>query len=293
MVAGNDLYGGTYRLFTKIFSRLGIEFTFVPTTSLGPIKDACKDNTKMIWVETPSNPLMSITDLSAVAAFAKEKNLLSVCDNTFATPYLQNPLDLGFRLVTHSTTKYLGGHSDVVGGVVITNEKELDEQIGFMQNSSGAIPGPWDCFLVLRGTKTLHVRMDRHCDNAEKVIGFLQSSSHVDKIHYPGLESHPNHEIAKAQMKRFGGMLSCTLNCDLEKAKEFITHTKLFALAESLGGVESLIEHPASMTHASLPREELIKAGFDDGLIRLSVGIENGDDLIEDLRQAMEKTFGG
>lgn len=291
IVAGNDLYGGTYRQFTKIYERLGLTFTFVATSNLDNVREALRDNTKMIWVETPSNPLLSITDLEGIGKIGKEKNILTIADNTFATPFLQSPLDLGVDIVTHSTTKYLGGHSDTVGGCAITNDKELDQRIGFLQNSTGAIPGPMDCFLVLRGTKTLHLRMERHCENATKIADYLVKHPRVDRVYYPGLEDFPNHEVAKKQMRAYGGMISCTLKKTLEEAKKFVCHTKVFSLAESLGGVESLIEHPASMTHAAIPREERIKAGFEDGLIRFSVGIEDIEDLIEDLEGAFKATF--
>ncbi len=292
VVAGHDLYGGTYRQFTKVFQKFGISFTFVNTTDLQNIENAIQENTRMIWVETPSNPLLSITDIEGVAKIGEKHGIITVVDNTFATPYIQNPLDMGISIVTHSTTKYFGGHSDVVGGCTVTNSQELDEQLGFIQNSSGAVPGPMDCFLVLRGTKTLHVRMERHCQNAERIARYLADHKQVKSVLYPGLESHPGHEIAKKQMRAFGGMISVNLQGSLEDAKKFVSTTKIFSLAESLGGVESLIEHPASMTHASVPRAERIKAGFEDGLIRLSVGIEDIEDLLEDLDQAFQKTFG-
>ena len=292
VVAGNDLYGGTYRQFKKVFEPLGLSFTFVPTTDLAAVRRAIRENTKMIWVETPSNPLLNITDLAGIAEIGREKNILTVCDNTFATPYLQNPLDFGIDIVTHSTTKYLGGHSDVVGGCTVTNRPELDEKLGFIQNASGAVPSPFDCFLVLRGIKTLHLRMERHCQNAQAIAQWLAQHPRVKEVRYPGLESFPGHEIAKKQMRGFGGMISCVLEGSLEDAKTFVSSTKIFALAESLGGVESLIEHPASMTHAAIPREERIKAGFHDGLIRLSVGVEDLEDLIQDLKQAFLKTYG-
>ncbi|MEQ8762359.1 MAG: cystathionine gamma-synthase [Planctomycetota bacterium] len=287
VVAGNDLYGGSYRLLTKLYTRLGIACSFVDTTDAANIEAAVRSETKLIWVETPTNPLLRITDLSAVAAVAKKHGILSACDNTFATPYLQSPLEQGIDIVSHSTTKYLGGHSDVVGGALVCNDDDLHEKLFFYQFAVGAVPGPMDAFLVLRGTKTLHLRMDRHCDNAERIAGFLTEHPKVAKVHYPGLEAHQGHEVAKKQMKRFGGMISFELDAPLEEAMAFCTRTKLFALAESLGGVESLLDHPASMTHASIPREERLKAGLADGLLRLSVGVEDVEDLIEDLEIAL------
>jgi cystathionine beta-lyase/cystathionine gamma-synthase len=245
-------------------------------------------NTKLIWTETPTNPLMNITDIAALAAIAKEHKILLCVDNTFASPYLQNPLDLGADLVMHSVTKYLGGHSDVIQGCLVMNDKDLREQLYFIQKSTGAVPGPMDCFLVLRGIKTLHVRMQRHCENGEKIARFLRDHPKVGKVYWCGFEDHPNYDIAKRQMRGFGGMMSFTLKDDsVEEAKRVLMSTKLFALAESLGGVESLINHPATMTHASIPREERIKNGLTDSLIRLSVGIEDVDDLVEDLKQAI------
>jgi cystathionine beta-lyase/cystathionine gamma-synthase len=288
VVSGNDVYGGTYRLFTRVFEKFGVEFTFVDTSKPGEIERAWKKNTRLLWLESPSNPLLKVTDLEAACGFAKKKGALSVVDNTFATPALQNPLALGASVVLHSTTKYLGGHSDTVGGALLTSDRELWEMLKYFQNAIGATPGPFDCWLVLRGTKTLHVRVERHCENARRVAGWLAKNRDVSKIYYPGLPEDPGHKVAKKQMKDFGGMISFELKGSLERSVKFISSTKIFALAESLGGVESLIEHPASMTHGSIPREERIKAGLADGLVRLSVGIEDSEDLIEDLAQALK-----
>lgn len=288
VICANDMYGGTYRLFTKIFAKYGIQFTYVDTTDVTNIRKAVSAKTKLIWIETPTNPLMNITDIAAVVAIAKEAKLLLCVDNTFASPYLQNPLDLGADIVMHSATKYLGGHSDVIQGCLVMNDDALREQLYFIQKSCGAVPGPMDCFLVLRGIKTLHVRMQRHCENGEKIAYFLRNHPKVGKVYWCGFEDHHNHTIAKQQMRGFGGMMSFTLKDDsVENAKRVLSSTKVFALAESLGGVESLINHPASMTHASIPREERIKNGLTDSLIRLSVGIEDVDDLIADLNQAI------
>lgn len=288
VICANDMYGGTYRLFTKIFAKYGIQFTYVDTTDVNNIRKAVSAKTKLIWIETPTNPLMNITDIAAVAAIAKEAKLLLCVDNTFASPYLQNPLDLGADIVMHSATKYLGGHSDVIQGCLVMNDDSLREQLYFIQKSCGAVPGPMDCFLVLRGIKTLHVRMQRHCENGEKIAHFLRNHPKVGRVYWCGFEDHHNHSIAKQQMRGFGGMMSFTLKDDsVENAKRVLSSTKVFALAESLGGVESLINHPASMTHASIPREERIKNGLTDSLIRLSVGIEDVDDLIDDLNQAI------
>ncbi|MBS1742666.1 MAG: cystathionine gamma-synthase [Bacteroidetes bacterium] len=288
VVAGNDLYGGTYRLFTKVFERFGIKFTYVDSTNTDKVKAAITSKTKLIWIETPTNPLMNITDIAAVAAIAKKAGVLLCVDNTFATPYLQNPLDLGADIVMHSSTKYLGGHSDVIQGALIMNDHDLRERLYFIQKSCGAVPGPMDCFLVLRGIKTLHVRMRQHCDNGFVIAQFLRNHPKVDRVYWCGFKDHPNYEIAKTQMRGFGGMMSFTLKDDsVEASVKVLSSTKLFSLAESLGGVESLINHPASMTHASIPREERIKNGLTDGLIRLSVGIEDADDLVEDLKQAL------
>ncbi len=288
VIVSNDLYGGTYRIFTKVFAVYGIKFHFVPMDDAASIEQYVNANTKMIWVETPTNPLLNIIDIEAVSAIAKKHGIKTVVDNTFASPYLQNPLDWGADIVVHSATKYLGGHSDVVHGVVIVNDDALEEKLRFIQNSCGAVPGPHDCWLVLRGIKTLHVRMDRHCENGEKIAKYLRSHPKVDRVLWVGFEDHPNHAIAKKQMRGFGGMISFVLKEDnMEAATNVLKNTKLFALAESLGGVESLIGHPASMTHGSIPREERIKNGLPDSLIRLSVGIEDADDLIEDLKLAI------
>jgi cystathionine beta-lyase/cystathionine gamma-synthase len=288
VIAGSDMYGGTYRLFTKVFERFGIKFIFVDTADVKNIVNAVTPKTKLIWIETPTNPLMSITDISAVAAVSKKAGALLCVDNTFATPYLQNPLDLGADIVMHSATKYLGGHSDVIQGALVMNDDTLREKLYFIQKSCGAVPGPMDCFLVLRGIKTLHVRMKQHNENGYVVAHFLRKHPKVDKVYWCGFHDHPNYNIAKVQMRGFGGMMSFTLKDDsVDAAVKVLSSTKLFSLAESLGGVESLINHPASMTHASIPREERIKNGLTDGLIRLSVGIEDADDLVEDLKQAI------
>jgi len=288
VIAANDMYGGTYRLFTKIFEKYGLKFHFVDMQNAENIKSYINTNTKLIWTETPTNPMMNITDIAAVAAIAKDSNVLLCVDNTFASPYLQTPLDLGADIVLHSATKYLGGHSDVVHGCLIMNDAALNEKLQFIQNSCGAVPGPQDCFLVLRGLKTLHIRMQRHCENGEKIAHWLKNNDKVDKVYWCGFEEHPNYTIAKKQMRGFGGMMSFTLKDDsMEAAMKVLSSTKLFSLAESLGGVESLIGHPASMTHASIPRENRIKNGLVDSLIRLSVGIEDVDDLIEDLDNAI------
>lgn len=288
VIAGNDMYGGTYRLFTKIFEKFGIKFHFVDTTNPDNISNVLTPKTKLIWIETPTNPLMNITDIEAVAAISKKAGTILCVDNTFATPYLQNPLDLGADIVMHSSTKYLGGHSDVIQGALIMNDTALRDQLYFIQKSCGAVPGPFDCFLVLRGIKTLHVRMKAHCENGIVVANFLRNHPKVDKVYWCGFEDHPSYVIAKKQMRGFGGMLSFTLkDPSVEAATKVLSGTKIFALAESLGGVESLINHPASMTHASIPREERLKYGLTDGLIRLSIGIEDADDLVEDLRQAI------
>ena len=290
VIAANDMYGGTYRMFTKIFEKYGLKFHFIDMHDADNIKQHINANTKLIWTETPTNPMMNIIDIAAVAGIAKEHNILVCVDNTFASPYLQTPLDLGADIVLHSATKYLGGHSDVVHGCLIMNDKTLEEKLSFIQNSCGGVPGPQDCFLVLRGLKTLHIRMQRHCENGEKIANWLRSNSKVDKVYWCGFQDHPNYAIAKKQMRGFGGMISFTLKDDsMEAANEVLSTTKLFSLAESLGGVESLIGHPASMTHASIPREDRIKNGLTDSLMRLSVGIEDVDDLIEDLDNAIGK----
>ncbi|MBI1781127.1 MAG: cystathionine gamma-synthase [Sphingobacteriales bacterium] len=288
VIAGSDMYGGTYRLFTKVFEKFGIKFIYVDTTNPANIKAVVTANTKLIWLETPTNPLMNITDIAAITTIAKEAKALLCVDNTFASPYLQKPLDLGADIVMHSVTKYLGGHSDVIQGALVMNDTELRDKLYFIQKSSGAVPGPMDCFLVLRGIKTLHVRMQRHCENGAAIAKWLRNHPKVSKVYWPGFEDHPNHAIAKKQMKDFGGMISFELKDDsAENAKRVLSSTKIFSLAESLGGVESLINHPASMTHASIPREERIKNGLTDLLIRLSVGIEDAEDLIADLQQAI------
>ena len=288
VIAAADMYGGTYRMFTKIFSKFNIKFHYVNMQDANAIKPYINTNTKLIWMETPTNPLMNIADIAAIAAVAKEHKVLLCVDNTFASPYLQNPLDLGADIVMHSVTKYLGGHSDVIQGCLVMNDDQLREQLYFIQKSTGAVPGPMDCFLVLRGIKTLHVRMQRHCENGERIAHFLRNHPKVGKVYWCGFEDHPNYDVAKKQMRGFGGMMSFTLKDDsVDEAKRVLSSTKLFALAESLGGVESLINHPATMTHASIPREERLKNGLTDSLIRLSVGIEDAEDLIEDLNQAI------
>jgi len=288
VIATDDIYGGSYRMFTKVFEHFGIRFHFVNMDDPKNVREKINERTKMLWLESPTNPLMKILDIEAYGAIAKEKKILLVVDNTFASPYLQNPLDLGASIVLHSATKYLGGHSDVVLGATCTNDERLQEQLAFIANSCGAVPGPMDSFLVMRGLKTLHVRMDRHCENGKAVAEFLRDHPKVDKIYFPGFPDHPGHEIAKKQMRNFGGMISFTLKGNsMEEAFAMASRLKIFSLAESLGGVESLVGHPASMTHASIPREIREKAGVLDSLLRLSVGIEAKEDLIEDLRQAI------
>ena len=304
VIAANDMYGGTYRLFTKIFEKMGIKFHFVNMQDATAIRPFINGNTKLIWAETPTNPLMNIVDIAALASIAKAAQpggaaspagksggggkILLCVDNTFASPYLQNPLDLGADIVLHSATKYLGGHSDVIHGCLVMNDDELREKLYFIQKSCGAVPGPQDCFLVLRGLKTLHVRMDRHCLNGEAIAHFLREHPKVGKVYWCGFPDHPGYTVASRQMRGFGGMMSFTLKDDsADAAKKLLSSTHLFALAESLGGVESLINHPATMTHASIPREERLKNGLSDSLIRLSVGIEDVEDLKEDLRQAI------
>ncbi len=289
VITGDDLYGGSYRMFTKVFANYGIKFHFINLTDASNIKKYLNANTKMIWVETPTNPTMQIIDIVACAAIAKENNLILAVDNTFASPYLQNPLALGADIVMHSATKYLGGHSDVVMGALMMNDQKLYDQLYFILNSCGANPGPMDSFLVLRGVKTLHVRMERHCFNGKKVAEFLKTHPKIEKIYWPGFTDHPNHEIAKKQMRDYGGMISIVLKgADLKETFRIASSFKVFSLAESLGGVESLINHPATMTHASIPKEERDKAGVVDNLLRLSVGIENVEDLLEDLKQALK-----
>lgn len=288
VIATNDLYGGTYRIFTKVFDKYGIKFNFVDMGNVAEVQAAVTPNTKMIWAETPTNPLLKIIDIEAMSNVAKSAGALLVVDNTFASPYLQNPMNLGADIVMHSATKYVNGHSDVVMGMLICNSDQLQEDLAFIQNSCGATPGPQDCFLVLRGIKTLHLRMQRHSENGRKIAEFLRSHPKVSKVYWPGFEDHPNHDVAKRQMNDFGGMMSFTMHGDdMAEAQRVISETKLFTLAESLGGVESLCGHPASMTHASIPKEEREKAGLKDSLIRLSVGIEDAEDLINDLKQAI------
>lgn len=288
VVCSDDVYGGTFRQFDKVFTRHGLTFSFVDMTNPENIEKAITPKTKMIWVETPTNPMLKLVDLSRAAEIAKKHKLISVCDNTFMTPYFQRPLDHGFEIVTHSTTKYLNGHSDVVGGFVATSNKDLAEKMYFLQNAVGGVPGPMDSFLVLRGVKTLHVRMQRHAENAFKIAEFLVKHPKVNKVTFPGLTTHPQHELAKKQMKGFGGMMTFDMKGGLEAARKFLKTVKVFACAESLGGVESLIEHPAIMTHASIPKENREKLGITDGLIRLSVGIEDSADLIDDLKAAFD-----
>lgn len=288
IIAMNDLYGGTYRLLTKILEPQGITTTFVDATANGNIEAAITDKTKLIWIETPTNPLLKLTDIGAISNIAKQRNVLLVVDNTFATPYFQQPLNLGADIVVHSTTKYINGHSDVVGGAVIFNDKNLHEKIKFYQNAAGAISGPFDSWLTLRGLKTLSVRMERHQSNAIKIAEFLDKHKNVEKVNYPGLDTHPQYELAKRQMSGFGGMISFEINGGIEEVNKFLKGLKFFSLAESLGGVESLISHPAQMTHASIPAEERKKIGINDNLIRLSVGIEDVEDLITDLEYALE-----
>lgn len=288
VVSTNDLYGGTYRLFTKIFEGFGVRFRFVDMGDLRNVEAAMSPATKLIWAETPTNPLLRIIDIAGLAAIARKQGCLLGVDNTFASPYLQTPIELGADIVMHSVTKYLGGHSDVVMGALVVKDEQLAERLAFIQNSSGATPGPQDCFLVLRGLKTLHLRMQRHCENGKTIAEWLVKHPKVDKVYWPGFASHVNHEVAKRQMRGFGGMISFTLKGDdMQDATRVLSSTKLFSLAESLGGVESLLGHPASMTHASIPREERLRNGLADTLIRLSVGLEDAEDLIADLEQAL------
>ena len=288
VISTNDLYGGTYRLFTKIFSTYGIKFHFVGMHDIISIEKLVNQNTRLIWAETPTNPMLNIIDIAALSTIAKKYNILLAVDNTFATPYLQRPIDLGADIVMHSATKYLGGHSDVVLGAIMLNDKELVDKLHFIQNASGAICGPQDSFLVLRGIKTLHVRMQRHCENTKKIADFLNSNARVDHVYWPGFDFHKNHDIANKQMDDYGGMLSFKVKSNNNRdVFRILERLKIFTLAESLGGVESLCCHPASMTHASIPREEREKSGLSDSLIRLSVGIEDSDDLIQDLKQAI------
>jgi cystathionine gamma-lyase len=290
IISCNDLYGGSYRQMVKVYSRFGITAKFVDMSNPKNVAKAITKKTKLIWLETPTNPMLSIIDLAALCAIAREKGVMTCVDNTFASPYLQNPLDLGADIVLHSATKYIGGHSDVIHGCLITSNDEIATQLRFLQNACGAVPGPQDCFLILRGIKTLHIRVREACNNAMKIAEFLQKHPKVDKVYYPGFKTHPNHAVAKKQMRMFGGMVSFDIKGGkLEDATKVLSGTHLFSLAESLGGVESLIGHPSSMTHASIPREERLKVGLTDSLIRLSVGIEDVEDLIEDLTQALDK----
>ena len=292
VVAGDDVYGGTHRLFRQVYEQYDLSFDFVDTTDHGAVADAMGPDIELLWVETPTNPLMRINDIGALSDLAHEHGALCAVDNTFATPYLQRPLGLGADVVSHSLTKYLGGHSDAVGGALVTDDPDLDERFGFYQNSIGATPGPFEAFLVLRGTKTLPVRMDRHCENARALAEWLADHPDVSRVYYPGLESHPQHELAAAQMSGFGGMLSFELDATLEETGDAVSNTEVFTLAESLGGVESLIEQPAAMTHAAIPREQRIEAGLHDGLVRASVGLEHVEDLRADLESAIDAALG-
>jgi cystathionine gamma-lyase len=288
VITGNDLYGGSYRMFTQIFAQYGIKFHFIDLDDAANISNYVTENTKLIWIETPTNPTMRIVDIAAAATIAKANNLLLVVDNTFASPYLQNPIDLGADIVMHSATKYLGGHSDVIMGALLTNRQDLFDKLAFIQNSCGAVPGPMDSFLVLRGLKTLHLRMKAHCENGRKVAEYLKNHPKVEVVYWPGFVDHPNHEIAKKQMRDFGGMISfSTKGATLESTFKLASSFKVFSLAESLGGVESLINHPATMTHASIPKAERDKAGVTDTLLRLSVGVEDAEDILADLEQAL------
>ena len=289
VITGNDLYGGSYRMFTKVFANYGVKFHFIDLNNPENIKQYINANSKLLWVETPTNPTMQIVDIKSCAAIAKQNNLIFAVDNTFASPYLQNPLDLGSDIVMHSATKYLGGHSDVIMGALCLNDTALYDKLAFIHNSCGATPGPMDSFLVLRGLKTLHVRMQAHCKNGEAIAHFLKNHPKVDKVYWPGFESHPNHNVAKSQMSGFGGMISFSLKgADIEKTFKLASSFQVFSLAESLGGVESLVNHPATMTHASIPKEDREKAGVTDSLLRLSVGIEDIEDLLADIKQAVE-----
>lgn len=287
VVLCDDVYGGTNRIFHRVFAQMGIEITLVDMTDLEATKAAFKPNTKLVWIETPTNPMLKVVDIAAVTKIAKDRGAITAVDNTFSSPYLQNPLSLGADIVCHSSTKYIGGHSDAIGGVLITNDADLHKRMKFIQLSEGAVPGIMECFLFLRSTKTLHVRMDRHCDNAMQVARHLENHPKVEKVIYPGLESHPQHAIAKKQMRAFGGMVTIYLKGGLAESRAMLEKVRIFALAESLGGVESLIEHPAIMTHASVPADQRQKLGIADNLVRLSVGIEDVQDLIADLDQAM------
>lgn len=288
IVISNNVYGGTYRLYELNMKNYGLDFSWVDTTNLKNIENAIRPNTKMIFVETPTNPMLNITDLKVVAEIARKNNLISVCDNTFMSPYFQNPLTFGIDIVLHSTTKYLNGHSDVIGGILVTSDEKIHERLRYIQNAAGGVPSPFDCWLVLRSTKTLAVRMKQHEANAIEFAKFLEQSGFANRVIYPGLASHPQHELAKKQMRGFGGMVSADFGT-IEKAKKVLNNVKIFTLAESLGGVESLICHPASMTHASVPKDEREKMGLTDSLVRFSVGIEDVEDLIEDVKQALSK----
>jgi len=287
VVAGNDLYGGTYRLCTTLYQKLGVEFDFVELADLDVVRNALRPNTRLLMMESPSNPLLKLCDIAAIAEMCRANGVLTMCDNTFATPYLQTPLDLGVDIVSHSTTKYLGGHSDVIGGALVVNDEDLHQRLAHFQNTVGGVPGALDCFLVLRGTKTLHVRMERHCQNAAAIAAALDAHPRVSHVHYPGLTSHPQYELAERQMRAPGGMVSFEVDASVDDAKKVASAFELCALAESLGGVESLVDHPATMTHAAIPPEERAAAGFRDGLIRLSVGIEDLPDLMADLHSAL------
>jgi cystathionine gamma-lyase len=288
VVAGDDLYGGTFRLFERVRRRsANLDFTFADLSEPGAVQRAMRPETRMIWVETPSNPLLKLTDLEEVVKAARSNNALAVADNTFASPMLQRPLEAGFDIVIHSATKYLNGHSDMVGGVVVVGDVELGERLAFLQNAVGAVAGPFDAFLALRGLKTLHLRIQRHCENALRIARWLEQHPGIERVSYPGLESHPQHALARRQMSGFGGMITVTLKGGLDTSRRFLEHCRVFALAESLGGVESLIEHPAIMTHGSMPAEQRAALGIGDTLVRLSVGVEDAEDLIEDLRQAL------
>lgn len=289
VVVGDDVYGGTFRIFDKVYTRYGVEFTYIDGRDPGNFEKAIRPNTKLLWVETPTNPVLRLADINALSEIARKKKILTVVDNTFSSSYLQRPLDLGADLVLHSTTKYMGGHSDVVGGAIVTSNSEVYENLKFHQNAVGAVPGPFDSWLVMRGLKTLAIRMREHCKNAEAIAKHLDKHPAIEKVIYPGLPSHPQHELAKKQMDGFGGMVSCVVRGGAENARTVLNNTKLFALAESLGGVESLIGHPATMTHASIPKEIREERGITDGFIRLSVGIEDVDDLIADLDNALAK----
>lgn len=289
VISTNDLYGGTYRLFVRVYEKFGLRFHFVPMQHISSIEEKITKKTRLIWVETPTNPMLNVIDIEAVSQLCKSHGLMLAVDNTFSSPYLQQPLKFGADVVMHSATKYIGGHSDLVMGALVVNDDSLAEQLYFLQNAAGSVPGPMDCFLALRGIKTLHVRMQRHCENAEKVARFLRSHPRVEKVYWPGFPDHPGHEIAKKQMRAFGGMISFNIKGDnMEEAFKAVSSFKIFTLAESLGGVESLAGHPATMTHASIPREERLKAGLSDSLIRLSVGLEDADDLITDLKHVLQ-----